>query len=123
MSEECHDEWAQGKEQREKRLEGIQKQLASRVASAAGEPPQWYVNGQGQTMVVVPGPVEFVMGSPPTEADRRIIELQHNRRIVRGFALAATSVTKEQYLRFKPSFRHNEMGRYPEPTCPIGGLV
>ena len=31
-------------------------------------PPQWYVNGQGQTMVVIPGPVEFVMGSPPTEA-------------------------------------------------------
>ena len=33
-------------------------------------PPQWYVNGQGQTMVVIPGPVEFVMGSPPTEAGR-----------------------------------------------------
>ena len=34
--------------------------------------PKWYVNGQGQTMVVIPGPVEFVMGSPPTEAGREI---------------------------------------------------
>src|SRR2546423_700078 len=32
--------------------------------------PKWYVNGQGQTFVVIPGPVEFVMGSPLTEADR-----------------------------------------------------
>ena len=25
---------------------------------------QWYVNGQGQTLVVIRGPVEFEMGSP-----------------------------------------------------------
>jgi hypothetical protein len=30
-------------------------------------PPQWYVNGQGQTMVLIPGPVDFLMGSPKTE--------------------------------------------------------
>ena len=32
--------------------------------------PQWYVNGQGQTMVVIPGPVEVRMGSPATEVGR-----------------------------------------------------
>jgi formylglycine-generating enzyme required for sulfatase activity len=63
-------------------------------------PPQWYVNGQGQTFVVVPGPVEFVMGSPLSEADRYDQELQHTRRIGRTFALAAKSVTLEQYRRF-----------------------
>ena len=31
--------------------------------------PGWYVNGQGQTMVVFPGPVEFLMGSPLTEPE------------------------------------------------------
>ena len=31
---------------------------------------RWYVNGQGQTMVIIVGPVEFGMGSPPTEPDR-----------------------------------------------------
>ena len=56
-----NEEWAKDKEQREKRLEGI-KQIAGEGEDKA--PPQWYVNGQGQTMVVIPGPVEFVMGSP-----------------------------------------------------------
>ena len=28
---------------------------------------RWYVNGQGQTFAVIEGPVEFRMGSPPTE--------------------------------------------------------
>ena len=41
-----------------------------RRTRTTARPPQWYVNGQGQTMVVIPGPVEFVMGSPTTEAGR-----------------------------------------------------
>src|SRR5262249_4347685 len=78
-------------------------------------------SGQGQTMVVIPGPVEFVMGSPITEANRRDQEVQHRRRIARTFALAATAVTKEQFLRFRPAFTH-AVRRYPEPDCPIGGV-
>ena len=75
---QVNEEWAKDKEQRAKRLEGIEQQLkASRAAAAPGAPPQWYVNGQGQTMVVIPGPVEFVMGSPPTEAGRESRENQH----------------------------------------------
>ncbi|MGO9466242.1 MAG: formylglycine-generating enzyme family protein, partial [Isosphaeraceae bacterium] len=49
-------------------------------------------------------------------------EPQHKKRIGRTFALAATSVTKEQFLRFQPKFWGNQMMRYPEPTCPIGGV-
>ena len=63
-------------------------------------PPQWYVKTQGQTLVVIPGPVEFVMGSPITEVGRYENELQHNRRISRTFALASKSVTLEQYRQF-----------------------
>jgi formylglycine-generating enzyme required for sulfatase activity len=73
-------------------------------------------------MVVIPGPVEFLMGSPPTEPGRNRNELQHRRRIGRTFALAATPVTKEQFLRFLPGFRTDQIHRYPESTCPIGGL-
>ena len=62
-----NEEWARDKEQRDKRLDGI-KQLLTK--DKAKTPPQWYVNGQGQTLVVLPGPLEFVMGSPPTEAER-----------------------------------------------------
>ncbi|MBI1915474.1 MAG: formylglycine-generating enzyme family protein [Planctomycetes bacterium] len=116
---------AKDKPQREKWLEGIRQELA-KTASRERKRPEgrhWYVNGQGQTMVVIPGPVEFVMGSPPTEEGRGGVESQHRKRIGRTFALAATSVTKEQFLRFLPKFGHTEMKRYPDPTCPIGGVV
>jgi serine/threonine protein kinase/formylglycine-generating enzyme required for sulfatase activity len=116
---QTNDDWAKDKEKREKRLEGIQ-QLVTKDKEKA--PPQWYVNGQGQTMVVIPGPVDFVMGSPLTEEDRRGNELPHKRRIPRSFALAATPVTKEHFLRFWPTFRHSEFRRYPSPSCPIGGV-
>ncbi len=80
-------------------------------------------NGQGQTFVVVPGPVEFIMGSSQAEVSRKPYLLkQHRRRIERSFAVAATAVTKEQFLRIMEHFGHNQMHRYPDPTCPIGGL-
>ena len=55
--------------------QGAAREAAGRHQQALAKdkektPPQWYVNGQGQTMVVIPGPVEFVMGSPPTEEGR-----------------------------------------------------
>jgi formylglycine-generating enzyme required for sulfatase activity len=115
---QVNEAWAKDKEQRAKRLEGIE-QLVKREKGEA--PRQWYVNGQGQTMVVIPGPVDFVMGSPVTEANRRGQEVQHRRRIARTFALAVTAVTKEQFLRFRPAFTHG-VRRYPEPDCPIGGV-
>ena len=31
---------------------------------------RWFVNSQGQTFAVIEGPVEFRMGSPPTETER-----------------------------------------------------
>ncbi len=116
---QVNDEWAKDKEQREKRLAAIGKALAKDQEKT---PPQWYVNPQGQTMVVIPGPVEFVMGSPATEKNRGRFEPQHKKRIGRTFAVAATSVTKEQFLQFQPKFWGNQMMRYPEPTCPIGGV-
>ena len=57
-------------------------------------------------MVAIPGPVEFVMGSPPTEVGREggqmgATEAQHQIRIGRCFAVAANEVTVEQFLRFR----------------------
>jgi formylglycine-generating enzyme required for sulfatase activity len=108
--------WSRDGEGRQKRLDNIKKGLKK-------DKPQWYVNGQGQTMVVVPGPVEFVVGSPPAEAGRGGDEGQHRRRIGRTFAISAKPVTKEQFLRFRRTFSHDQMHRYPEPTCPIGGVI
>jgi eukaryotic-like serine/threonine-protein kinase len=118
------DEWREEGEERRKEVRAKREERLGQLRQGLTKDgrPQWYVNGQGQTMVVVPGPVEFLMGSPPTEAGRRPEEVQHRRRIGRTFALAAQPVTKEQFLRFLPTFSHIEMGRYPEPTCPIGGV-
>ena len=119
---QVNEEWAKEKEQQAKRLEGIQQQLkASRAASAPGVQPQWYVNGQGQTMVVIPGPVEFVMGSPTTEAGRGPNENQHRRRIGRTFALAAKSVTLAEYQRFDPGYGADIRQWAPTGNCPVLG--
>src|SRR5262249_35706795 len=113
---QVNEEWANNKEQREKRVDSI-RQRVNRDKEKA--PPQWYINTQGQTMVVIPGLVEFLMGSPLTEEERDSDERQHKQRIGRTFALAATPVTKEQFLKFEPSF---PLARrfYPAPSCPIG---
>src|SRR5262249_50701380 len=95
---------------------------ASGQSSAPGV-PQWYVTEQGQTMVVIPGPVEFMMGSPLTEARRSPAEQMHRKRIGRTFAIAAKAVTVEQFLRFLPRFSHEDMQHYPDSTCPIGGVL
>ena len=62
---------------------------------------RWYVNGQGQTFAVIEGPVEFRMGSPPTEPDRMDQnEIPHKRIIPRRFAIAATEVSVRQFQAF-----------------------
>jgi formylglycine-generating enzyme required for sulfatase activity len=114
---QMNEEWAKDKEQRDKRLDVIGKLLAHEKEKT---PRQWYVNTQGQTFVVIPGPVEFMMGSPPTEKDRADNETQHQKRIGRTFALAATPVTLEQFGRCFPKSKPT---RITCPTCPIIGVT
>jgi formylglycine-generating enzyme required for sulfatase activity len=115
-----NEEWAQDKKQREQRLERIQQLLN---ADEAMPPPQWYVNGQGQTMVVLPGPVQFLMGSPVTEVNREggpegWSEMQHIKRISRSFAIAAKEVTVEQFLRFRKDHPYDKQYA-PTLDCPV----
>src|SRR5216683_3165334 len=82
---------------------------------------RWYINGQGQTMVVLPGPVEFMMGSPPTEARRQPNERLHRRRIGRTFAIATKPVTVEQFLRFRNGYAY--VPHYaPTEDCAVPGV-
>jgi formylglycine-generating enzyme required for sulfatase activity len=94
---QANDKWANNKEQREKRLDSI-RQLVNRDKEKT--PPQWYVNSQGQTMVVIAGPVEFGMGSPDDEPTRPSDEALHRKRIPRSFALATKEVTVQQFQEF-----------------------
>jgi serine/threonine protein kinase/formylglycine-generating enzyme required for sulfatase activity len=62
---------------------------------------RWFVDGQGQTLVLVPGPVEFQMGSPEDERGRKKDEgPQHLCRIPRSFAVADRKVTWRQFDEF-----------------------
>jgi formylglycine-generating enzyme required for sulfatase activity len=75
-------------------------------------------------MVLLPGPVEFWMGSPKDEAERFDTELLHRRRIGRGFALASKKVTVaqfQQFLKAYPEIKHSYIirGYSPEDECPI----
>jgi formylglycine-generating enzyme required for sulfatase activity len=94
---QVNEAWAKDRERRERRFEKIEELVKK---DRDRTPPQWYVNGQGQTMVVIPGPVEFLMGSPPTEAGRQAVESQHPRQIGRTFALAAKAVTVREFRQF-----------------------
>ena len=74
-------------------------------------------------MVVIPGPVEFLMGSPSTEADRwegpeGNWEQQHRKRIGHSFAIAAREVTVEQFLRFRKDHEYSKQ-HAPTPDCPV----
>jgi formylglycine-generating enzyme required for sulfatase activity len=85
---------------------------------------RWFVNNQGQTFAVIEGPVEFRMGSPPTEPGRGDESL-HRMVIPRRFAIADREVTVEQYQRFVQSHPQFGIGqqylnRYsPEGTGPM----
>jgi formylglycine-generating enzyme required for sulfatase activity len=120
---QVNDAWARDQKRRQERLDHFRQVL---TRDGKKTPPQWYVNGQGQTMVVIPGPAEFVMGSPGTEQERFMdAEYLHKKRIDRTFALAATPVTKEQFLRAFPNHFQDfpsGMRYFPEPTCAIGGV-
>ncbi len=94
------------------------------VAHTPGSPkaPQWYVNTQGQTYVVVPGPMEFVMGSPKSEKDRSTDEVQHKRRIGRSFAIASKSVTLAEYRKLTgDKYEIGEKYTY-DPNLPVVGI-
>jgi eukaryotic-like serine/threonine-protein kinase len=84
------------------RLSLTEEQIKKRYAGGLGSSPLWYVNGQSQTMVVIRGSVQFVMGSPASEAGRETSEVQHTVRISRTFAIAAQTVTVGEFRRLQP---------------------
>ena len=87
---------------------------------------RWYVNGQGQTFAVIDGPVEFEMGSPPTEPEHRDGELLHKRVIPRRLAIATKEVTVAQFGKFQQASPDgsdapaSDLKTYsPDPSGPI----
>jgi eukaryotic-like serine/threonine-protein kinase len=79
-------DWALRKWGQEDKLNGVDAELSK--LKDRGE-RRWFLNSQGQTFAVIQGPVEFRMGSPPTEP-RRNATMEKPRRLVipRRFAIA-----------------------------------
>jgi serine/threonine protein kinase/formylglycine-generating enzyme required for sulfatase activity len=80
----------------------------------AGQPPgkrSWYVTTrQGHTLAVIPGLMEFPIGSPAQEQHRHSNEALPPVLIPRSFALASKEVTVRQFrefLRANPGIRHD----------------
>jgi formylglycine-generating enzyme required for sulfatase activity len=71
---------------------------------------QWYVDHQSHTMVVIPGPTQFLMGSQPTERSKEPGERLHTRQIWRRFSIATKETTFEQFREF---LRDNPQQSFP----------
>ena len=78
-------------------VERIDNELASLVQPARRE---WYATRHGHTLAILPGPAEFWLGSPPSEAGRGYDESRRLGRIARSFSIAIKETTVEQYQRF-----------------------
>ena len=88
---------------------------------------RWFVNSQGQTFAVIEGPVEFRMGSPPTEPIGIQLPRSPDRRIIpHRFAIAAQEVTIEQsaaFVKENPLVDRAANEMYSSgPNCPINGV-
>jgi formylglycine-generating enzyme required for sulfatase activity len=102
---------------REQMLERMSQELA-KDRSRVG--PRWYINGQGQTMVVIPSPGDFRMGSPAREAGREggkegQVEALHWQLISHSYIIGAKEVTVAQ-LRLCPSLKRHEYSPGYSPT-------
>jgi formylglycine-generating enzyme required for sulfatase activity len=106
--------------------------LAPLLAPPRASERQWYINRQGQHLALIPGPVEFLMGSPCQEPNRDLDCLLHRKRIPHSFALATKEVTVAEFLRFwrerGPGLRHSyEVSGLrkwsPHPDGPIIGVT
>jgi serine/threonine protein kinase len=90
----------------EPKLEAIDRKLAGKAPGRR----RWFVNGQGQTLVIIPAPGDTWLGDGES---RRKYRIDHH------FAMGATAVTLEQFRRFSREHK-NESGS--TASCPVGGV-
>lgn len=77
-------------------LEKIDKELRSQRTPARN----WFLTSEGQTLVIIPGPVSFMMGSPESEEHRDNDEVLHRVNIPRSFSISTKEITVDQFQRF-----------------------
>ena len=92
-------------------------------SNGSNDLPRWRVLEDGTTMVDIPGPIEFEMGSPYIEPERDTNEHLHLVQIDHGYSIASTEVTVAQFRAFLEEYPSADVGistRYsPEENCPV----
>lgn len=83
--------------------------VAALVAGLKGKTREnWSVNGQGMTMLVVPGPSRFVIGDAAWPEFKGRGEARRAAEITRSLAVSAHEVTVEQFLRYNPDYIYDK---------------
>jgi formylglycine-generating enzyme required for sulfatase activity len=109
-------QWALRSWEQSDRLKERMKELMSAGPMANH---RWYINSQGQTMIVFKGPVESRVGSPSIELGHDSDENPCALVINRDFAVCSTEITREQFLNLIPNFRHTRRDYSPTDDSPI----
>jgi formylglycine-generating enzyme required for sulfatase activity len=99
-------EWLMRQWQAAEQLKEIDKALAT--GKVEGQ-RQWYLNRQGQTMMMVPRPEDFWMG---------VGKERHRQQIGRSFAIASKIVKVDQFLRFRKDYGYIQ-DYAPTSDCPM----
>jgi formylglycine-generating enzyme required for sulfatase activity len=100
--------WLLGQWGQRDRLQEVDRSLTG-IRVEGGR--KWYVNGQGQTLVVLP-PGTFRMGKGE---EAKEVHIDH------GLALAAREVTVAEFLRFRKDHEFFPKSA-PTPDCPVHGV-
>lgn len=100
-------------------------EVPGEVGATGSKGKNWFVNGQGHTLSVIPANAVFQMGSVPQTVGRNNHnETLHKRRIPRSFAIATHEVTVAQFQKFQPDYRFaSNLSRHSDsPINNIGWL-
>jgi formylglycine-generating enzyme required for sulfatase activity len=94
--------------------------LTNRLAGAAR--PNWWVTRTGLTFVLVRGPIDFQIGSPPDEVRRDTdLEDRRPRHIPHSYAIGMHEVTVTQFRRFFPNHKFAD-DVVQSPDCPANKI-
>jgi formylglycine-generating enzyme required for sulfatase activity len=84
---------------------------------------RWWVAPHGSTFAILPGPLEFGMGSSANETYHEAhLERLHRVRIPRTVAVSTIEVTLAQFLEFKSDFKYSP-DYTPDGNCPVTSMT
>src|SRR5262249_54699423 len=102
---------------------GLEAPVEDSPADALEAGRRWWVAPHGSTFAILPGPIEFQMGSSANETYHEAhLERLHRVRIPRTVAVSTIEVTLAQFLEFKSGFKYSP-DYTPDPNCPVTSMT